>query len=62
MNDLDTLEEYKEYLKKKKEELTIEIQALEENVVELDNKISIIKSTLKFIEELEKGYYAKRDS
>jgi len=61
MNNLFTLEEYKNYLKNKKDELQIEIQSIEENVSEIDNQVSIINSTLCFIKEIEEKYYERKD-
>ena len=57
MDNLLTLEEYKNYLKNKRDDLRIEIKALDENVSELDYQVSIINSTLCVIEGMEKKYY-----
>ena len=62
MENLLTLEEYKKYLKNKKDELIIEIKALDENVGELDSQVTIIKSTICFIEGMEEKYYYEREN
>ena len=60
MNNLFTLQEYKEYLNKEREEILKSIKRYNDRIMKLETQLTKLNSTMCIIEEMEKIYYGNR--